>query len=191
MEAAAEHEIDSYIPDQYFRKRDIRFKTKERHLPHKKTKFRREEFIYDEKEDVVICPMGNKLIRSKGQNRRLNNFTYKRYIGKKTLCGHCPRKKDCLRSDKARYRLYQIVVDDTGRDLIKAMMEKIDTPAGRNIYCKRMAIVEPAFANIRTHKGMDHFTLRGREKVNIQWMLYCIVHNISKIKQYGVLPLML
>ena len=27
---------------------------------------------------------------------------------------------------------------------------------------------------------MDHFTFRGEEKVNLQWNLYCIVHNISK-----------
>jgi hypothetical protein len=27
---------------------------------------------------------------------------------------------------------------------------------------------------------MCRFTVRGREKVNIQWKLYCIVHNIGK-----------
>ena len=32
---------------------------------------------------------------------------------------------------------------------------------------------------------MDRFTLRGRIKVNIQWMLYCLVHNIEKIGNFG------
>jgi hypothetical protein len=27
---------------------------------------------------------------------------------------------------------------------------------------------------------MDRFTLRGKKKVDIQWKLYCIVHNIGK-----------
>ena len=85
--------------------------------------------------------------------------------------------------------MYQIAVDDTGRELIKAMMNKIDTIKGRNMYSKRMAIVEPVFAKIRTHKKLDRFTLGGAEKVNIQWMLYCIVHNIFKIRQYGGIPL--
>ncbi|MDY6856027.1 MAG: hypothetical protein SWO11_15230 [Thermodesulfobacteriota bacterium] len=26
--------------------------------------------------------------------------------------------------------------------------------------------------------------MRGRVKVNIQWMLYCLVHNIEKIINY-------
>jgi hypothetical protein len=33
---------------------------------------------------------------------------------------------------------------------------------------------------IRTQRRMDRFTLRGKIKVNIQWMLYCMVHNIEK-----------
>ncbi|MCK4376831.1 MAG: transposase [Actinomycetia bacterium] len=33
---------------------------------------------------------------------------------------------------------------------------------------------------------MDYLTLRGKVKVNIQWLLYCIVHNIGKIGDYGM-----
>jgi hypothetical protein len=32
---------------------------------------------------------------------------------------------------------------------------------------------------------LDRFTLRGRIKVNIQWVLYCMVHNIGKILTFG------
>jgi hypothetical protein len=71
-------------------------------------------------------------------------------------------------------------------NLTKAMMEKIDGEKGRQIYPQRMAIVEPVFANIEIHKGMNRFTLREKIKVNIQWLLYCMVHNIGKIAAYGV-----
>jgi hypothetical protein len=33
---------------------------------------------------------------------------------------------------------------------------------------------------------MDHFTLRGKEKVDTQWKLFCLVHNIGKITRYAV-----
>ncbi|HUX21975.1 MAG TPA: transposase, partial [Spirochaetia bacterium] len=33
--------------------------------------------------------------------------------------------------------------------------------------------------------GMNRFTLRGRSKVDTQWKLYCMVHNIGKIAKYG------
>jgi Transposase DDE domain len=42
-------------------------------------------------------------------------------------------------------------------------------------------VVAQAFANIRHHKGMRRFTLRGKAKVGTQWQLYCLVHNIEKI----------
>ena len=66
------------------------------------------------------------------------------------------------------------------------MIEKIDSEKGREIYSQRIAIVEPVFANVRTQKRMDRFTLRGKIKVTIQWLLYCMIHNMEKIVHYGV-----
>jgi len=66
------------------------------------------------------------------------------------------------------------------------MAAKIDTDQGRKIYPQRFAVAEPVFANIRTQKRLDCFTLRGKVKVNIQWLLYCVIHNIEKIMNYGV-----
>jgi hypothetical protein len=43
-----------------------------------------------------------------------------------------------------------------------------------------MATVEPVFANLQ-NKGMRRFTLRGRRKVNVQWQLFTMVHNIEKM----------
>ena len=63
----------------------------------------------------------------------------------------------------------------------KAMQNKVDSEMGRKIYPQRFAVVEPVFANIKTQKHLDRFTLKGKIKVNIQWILYCIVHNIEKI----------
>jgi len=66
------------------------------------------------------------------------------------------------------------------------MKDKIDTVEGRATYSKRLGIVEPVFGNIRTQKRLDRFTLRGRIKVNTQWMLYCLVHNIKKVLHFGM-----
>jgi hypothetical protein len=65
------------------------------------------------------------------------------------------------------------------------MVAKIDSERGRKIYPQRLGIIEPIFANIRVHKRLDRFTLRGKAKVNIQWLLYCMVHNMEKILNYG------
>ncbi len=176
--------LDAYIPDQNFRKRDVRFKDKDRFNPESGKTIKHDDFTYDSSKDQVICPHGNELVLSK-QITRVKNFTYKKYIGKKSFCSKCPDKSKCLKNKKTRYRVFQIAIDDEGRENIKEMIKKIDTLKSRDIYSKRMQIVEPVFANIRIHKKMNKFTLRTKEKVNIQWMLFCIVHNISKIMRYG------
>jgi hypothetical protein len=65
------------------------------------------------------------------------------------------------------------------------MKRKIDSTAGRALYSLRVAIAEPPFAHICRIMGLDRFTLRGKKKVNIQWNLYCIVHNLKKVARYG------
>ena len=52
----------------------------------------------------------------------------------------------------------------------------------RIIYSQRLGTVEPPFGNLRFHKGLDRFTLRGREIVGGQWKLYALVHNDYRLE---------
>ncbi len=65
------------------------------------------------------------------------------------------------------------------------MKQKIDSDRGRLIYSKRIGTAEPVFANLRHALGLNKFTLCGKKKVNIQWTLYCIVHNLLKVHRFG------
>jgi len=70
-------------------------------------------------------------------------------------------------------------------EFTERMKAAIDSARGRKLYGARMATVEPVFANLRHNKGLDRFTLRTRPKVNAQWNLYCLVHNIEKLAHHG------
>ena len=65
---------------------------------------------------------------------------------------------------------------------VDKMKVKIDSPIGRRQYSKRLGSIEPVFGNITVNKGMNKLTLRGQMKVNAQWQLYCLVHNIEKLQ---------
>jgi len=65
------------------------------------------------------------------------------------------------------------------------MKARLDTPEGRAQYAERFGAVEPVFGNVRDNKGLDRFTLRGRTKVDGQWKLCCLVHNIDKLSNTG------
>ena len=65
--------------------------------------------------------------------------------------------------------------------LVANMRERIDSPLGRARYEQRFATVEPMFGNLRYNKRLSRFTLRGPTKVNAQWQLFCLVHNLEKL----------
>jgi hypothetical protein len=77
--------------------------------------------------------------------------------------------------------------DRVGRDVNYSalMCDRIDAPAGHAQYARRFATVEPVFAHLRANKRLDRFTLRGRVKIDTQWKLHCLVHNIEKLANNG------
>jgi transposase len=179
----SENGMKGVIPDQQFRKRDIRYKDMGRFKPEKKGQFTIDDFRYDEERNVYICKNGQEL-RFR-YDHTVNHITYAKYICRLSVCRNCPLRKECLMKETVKYRTLEKPLNADNRHYSMEMKKFIDTPEGRKLYAKRMAIVEPVFGNIRACKGMDRFTLRGKDKVNTQWVLYNIVHNIGKIWVYG------
>ena len=68
---------------------------------------------------------------------------------------------------------------------VEAMKAKIDSDLGKEMITRRFATVEPVFGNLRHNKRLNRFSLRGRRKVDGQWKLYCLVHNIEKLAKAG------
>jgi transposase len=183
LEYLSGEKIDAYIPDQQYRKRDPRFATMSRHKSYSKSLFAKEDFIYDKTNDRFICPADKVLKYS--VNQKLANTEGRKYISSRSNCRECILRDKCLRSEKTRYRTLYVVEKYFNRNYSDEMRAKIDTAEGREVYSRRMGIVEPVFGNIRSCKGLDRFTLRTKRKVNIQWILYTIVHNVEKISRYG------
>ena len=179
-----EEKLDAYIPDNKFRNRDKRFASRLGYRPRSK-KFTFADFHYDEDKDEYICPHGKRLERF-GKAGRHKGKLLKRYVSTEADCRRCQLRAKCLRYKDAKRRHLSYYADASGQNISQAMVKKIETQKGRKIYPQRIAIVEPVFANIRVHKRMDKFNLRGKIKVNIQWLLYCMVHNIEKIANYGI-----
>ncbi len=193
LEACSNENLNAYIPDPNFRKRDPRFSDARRYrrptdknsLKRKKRWFTVDDFKFDDKTQKLICPAGHKLYKSGTNMITSKGYIASGYKGKKTACGSCTIRKKCLRNESSPHRQVQIIHGYRQGSLLDEMKQKIDTIKGRATYSKRMGIVEPVFGNIRSQKRMDRFTLRGKLKVRIQWLLYCIVHNLEKASNYG------
>jgi transposase len=178
-----EERLDAYIPDNKFRNRDKRFASRLGYRPRSK-KFTFADFDYDADKDEYICPNGKRL-KPLVKSGRHKGKLLKVYISTEADCRRCQLRVKCLRYKDAKSRHLTYYADALGKNISQAMVKKIETQKGRKIYPQRIAIVEPVFANIRVHKRLDKFSLRGKIKVNIQWLLYCMVHNIEKVANYG------
>ena len=61
------------------------------------------------------------------------------------------------------------------------MSRKLKTKKGKTIYKKRQETVEPVFGIIKNVLGFRQFTLRGIEKVNIEWSLVRMAYNCKRL----------
>jgi hypothetical protein len=185
--------IDAYIADTQFRKRDPRFASAERHKVRAREDkgtprlFRPENFTYDENNRTCICPAGKHLYRN-GANVTIRGLVGMKFTAPLSACSSCGLRAQCLRhpeQTKVRQVVFFSGRTKSSEKFTAKMKRKIDSTLGKQIYQRRLATVEPVFANLRAAKRLDRFTLRGKTKVNAQWLLYCLVHNLGKIQRYG------
>lgn len=203
--AAMQHSgVDAYVADQEMRPRDPAFanagRYKERHRTEQRRRARQRgrprsawftpaDFVYDATTQTCLCPAGQRLYRS-GVDVISAGYRGAHFKAPKRACRPCRLRRQCLRHPERTVQrqvmFFTERVPGTRRLsqppplAIEGMKRKIDSPRGRRIYGRRIATVEPVFANIQ-NKGLRRFTLRGQRKVSAQWKLFTLVHNIEKV----------
>ncbi len=197
-----EQGIPAMVADNQMRYRDERFAEQDKHkgkpdpLTEKKAtgqekevkRFRPKDFTFND-DNTATCPAGQ-LLRSPGtMYTTARGLNYQSYTAKAVGCEACPYKKQCLKGPlkpndgrgRQVTRFESKPKDDTNPS--ERMRQAIDSPKGRQLYSQRFGTVEPVFANIRHNKRLSRLNHRGRAKVNTQWNLYCMVHNIEKLSK--------
>jgi len=72
--------------------------------------------------------------------------------------------------------------------LASRMREAIRTTAGHALHRTRKTIVEPVIGYIKQQRGFRRFALRGLCKVQAEWKLICLTHNLLKLYRNGRIP---
>jgi len=200
LQALCERGVPALIADGLMRRRDERFaqQAKYKALPDPlydksaaakttQAKFTPAQFHFDAATNSCICPAGNKLYSS-GSQCTTNGRRHHKFKGTKRDCVPCELRKRCLRHPE-RTEVRQVAFFDKSQAsplrYTERMKQAIDSERGRKLYARRIATVEPVFGNLRHNKRLDRFTLRTQPKVNTQWHLYCLVHNIEKLAHHG------
>lgn len=167
LKALEPYQVDAYIPDAKYQSRQ---------RGNAVDPFDKDNFAYDPTQDVFICPEGNTL-----------TYWHRRHLKKKgiylvyrcKMCGQCRHFGRCTKS-KAGRSIWRRQVDEK----VKAMREKLDTETGKEIYAKRKYIIEPVFGQVKAAMGFTGFLLRGLNKVDPEFLIVSIAHNLRKITKY-------
>jgi transposase len=200
LKALAKQDRPALIADNQMRKRDERFKDQAKYKAQpdplydkahpKKTAghYRPRDFSYDADAGTCVCPAGKSLYQN-GANCNHNGHLAVKFQGALRDCLPCAQRDKCLRKPQTtqtrQVSFFRGKTPGGKVSYTEIMKRAIDSERGRALYGGRFATVEPVFGNLRYNKGLDRFTLRGQRKVDTQWKLFCLVHNIEKLAHHG------
>jgi transposase len=199
LKVLATLKIEALIADNNMRSRDQRFAGQDKYKalpdpihdkggkPRKAARYQPKDFDYDLQTGTCICPAGKQLYGN-GSDCTINSYAAVKFQGAQRDCVPCSHRERCLRTPhktKARQVSFFQGKADGQESYTDKMKRRIDSPEGREQYGRRFATVEPVFGNLRYNKKLDRFTLRSRKKVDAQWKLFCLVHNIEKLAHHG------
>ncbi len=125
----------------------------------------------------------------KSSSAKITGREFMQFQAYQADCDNCPLRANCLRNiDQATARQINIKLTDLPQrnaTILQRMKDKIDSVQGRHIYSQRLGTVEPVFGHIRETLKLNRFSLRGKTKVDGQWKLFTMLHNMLKIHRYG------
>jgi transposase len=64
---------------------------------------------------------------------------------------------------------------------LKRMRRRLRSPAGRRMYARRKALVEPVWGVLKQQRGMRQFRLRGLVKVGTELALAALAYNVTRL----------
>jgi transposase len=193
--------IPALVADNQMRSRDERFNGQGKHknkddplydkqaIGQAKTlkRFMPQDFRFND-DNTCACPAGQTLTSCGSTYTTAAGQRYQLYAAQDADCQACALRNQCLKNPQnprgRQVTRFEPKASDPNHPS-ERMRRAIDSPQGRRLYSQRIGTVEPVFGNIRHNKGLTRLNLRGREKVNAQWHLYCMVHNIEKLANSG------
>jgi hypothetical protein len=148
-------------------------------------KFRKEDFLYDEKQDVYRCPNGEILNSNQSIYTRKSpktgeiQYTFKRYNLPNRTCQNCPLKQKCLTNNELHYR-HKRHID---RNEYDHAIERNAAFVAQNkeLYRLRQTIVEHPFGTIKRSWGYTYTLLKGLDKVDGEFAIISTVYNLRRL----------
>jgi transposase len=143
-----------------------------------KDRFKTQQFQYDEVSDTFLCPENKQLLfEHLRREKTATGFISEKRVYRCQDCEGCPVREICSPSSLGR----SIQFSPTLNRLRKSAFERLTSEIGKKLRSLRYVEVEAVFGLLKGNKKFRRFHLRGMEKVEVEWGLLSIAHNMQKI----------
>lgn len=171
-EYAENESIKAYIKYNYFHA--------EQKKKYKQNPFLPANLYYNAEQGFLVCPIGQKMYCI-GTQKRTSDLGYDStvHIYQAQNCKGCPMRSGCHKSEGNR----KIELNHRLLKYRKQAREKLMSEEGLYHRSKRPIEPEAVFGQIKFNNKFNRFSLRGLAKVEIEFGLIAISHNLRKIAQ--------
>jgi len=164
------NEIGAFVKYNYFHKQEKR--------AFKKDIFHVENLYYNPEKDFFVCPMGQRMERT-GTGKRISELGYESQITyyQAKRCDGCPLRGQCHKSKSNR----TLEINHQLRNYKQKARELLLSEEGRKLRGQRAIEPEAVFGQIKFDNKFNRFTLRSLSKINIEFGIIAISHNLRKL----------
>lgn len=134
--------------------------------------FKKNEYVYDEYYDCIICPNNQPLKYS-----TTNKEGYKEYKSDPAICSKCAMREKCTQSKNCQ----KVVTRHVWAEYMEKAEDYRHTPQYKKIYAERKQTIERVFACAKEQHGMRYTHLRGLARVTSQLTLLFASMNLKKL----------
>ena len=144
-----------------------------------KNRFHRINFTYKQEDDKMYCPEGRQMSLVQTEERTTGNGYMQQLKKYKGDCIGCKYLQACSKSPYGRTVQLNMRLEKYKQNT----KENLSSPLGIELRKKRSIDVESVFGDIKHNQGFKRFSLRGFEKVNAEFGLVALAHNMKKVKE--------
>lgn len=162
--------IEAFVKYSYFHMEQKRSVAKNMFLP--------QNLYYNKGQDYFVCPMGQHLVK-KGDGTRVSDNGYSSKVSyyQAANCNGCPLRGQCHKAKGNR----TIEVNFRLKELKQKAKERLVSDIGLYHRSKRPIEPEAVFGQLKSNNMFNRFSLRGLSKVNVEFGLMAIAHNLRKL----------
>ena len=139
-------------------------------LGYRKGYFKKYEFVYEEYNDIYICPNNKSLIKA----GTINKDGYQSYKASECDCSNCPFKDKCT---KSKYKQVLRHVWEEYKEMVNDYRHHLDV---KEIYKQRPQHIERVFADGKMKYGLRNTYFRTKERVHRELTLLYACMNLKK-----------